>query len=73
MHPENRVELDRFDRLDHAALACGLLRSNNIPCEVSSTLLPGLTTDLVLWVNANDAKSVSRCFISFDGAARLQS
>ena len=56
MHPENRVELDRFDRLDQAELACGLLRSNNIPCEVSSTVLPGLPTDLVVWVNANDAK-----------------
>jgi len=73
VHPENRVELDRFDRLDHAALACGLLRSNNIPCEVSSTLLPGQPTDLVIWVNAKDAKSVTRCFISFDGDVRLPS
>jgi hypothetical protein len=54
--PENRVELDRFERLDQAELACGLLRSNNIPCEVSSMPLPGLPADLILWVNANDAK-----------------
>jgi hypothetical protein len=53
---ENRVELDRFERLDQAELACGLLRSNNIPCEVSSMPLPGLPADLILWVNANDAK-----------------
>jgi hypothetical protein len=53
---ENRVELDRFERPDQAELACGLLRSNNIPCEVSSMPLPGLPADLILWVNANDAK-----------------
>jgi hypothetical protein len=53
---ENRVELDRFERLDQAELACGLLRSNNIPCEVSSMVLPGLPADLILWVNASDAK-----------------
>src|SRR5579862_3873574 len=34
--PENRVELERFSRFDHAQLACGLLRSNGIPCELSS-------------------------------------
>jgi hypothetical protein len=53
---ENRVELDRFERMDQAEFACGLLRSNNIPCEVSSTALPGLPADLILWVKASDAK-----------------
>jgi hypothetical protein len=54
--PENRVEIDRFERLDQAELACGLLRSNGIPCELSSMPLPGLPVDLILWVNVADAK-----------------
>lgn len=53
---ENRVELGRFERVDQAEFACGLLRSNNIPCEVSSMALPGLPADLILWVKASDAK-----------------
>jgi hypothetical protein len=53
---ENRVELHRFERLDHAEFACGLLRSNNIPCELSSMALPGLPADLILWVKTSDAK-----------------
>lgn len=54
--PENRVELDRFERWDEAELACGLLRSNNIPCELSSMVIPGLPTDLILWVHNRDAE-----------------
>ena len=54
--PNNRVELDRFERLDQAELACGLLRSNGISCELSSMPLPGLPADIILWVNAKDAK-----------------
>jgi hypothetical protein len=55
--PDRRVELTRFDteRGDEAELACGLLRANGIPCELSSTALPGLPADLVVWVNAQDA------------------
>lgn len=53
---ENRVELDRFERLDQAELACGLLRSNGIACELSNPPLPGLPADIILWVNAADAK-----------------
>jgi hypothetical protein len=53
---ENRVELHRFERVDQAEFACGLLRSNNIPCELSSMALPGLPADLILWVKTSDAK-----------------
>ena len=53
---ENRVELHRFERVDQAEFACGLLRSNNIPCELSSMALPGLPADLILWVKNSDAK-----------------
>ena len=52
----NRVELDRFERLDQAELACGLLRSNGIACELSGMPLPGLPADIILWVHAKDAK-----------------
>lgn len=54
--PNNRIELDRFERLDEAELACGLLRSNGIACELSSMVIPGLPTDLILWVHNQDAE-----------------
>lgn len=56
--PERRVELTRFEteRGDEAELACGLLRANGIACELSSTALPGLPADLIMWVNAQDAR-----------------
>ena len=53
---ENRIELDRFDRWDEAELACGLLRSNGIACELSPMPLPGLPADIILWVHNQDAK-----------------
>ncbi|MCU1298270.1 MAG: hypothetical protein JWO91_2548 [Acidobacteriaceae bacterium] len=54
--PDNRIELDRFERLDEAELACGLLRYNGIPCELSPMPLPGLPVDLILWVHNKDAE-----------------
>lgn len=57
--PDQRLELTRFEteRGDEAELACGLLRANGIACELSSTALPGLPADLIMWVNAQDATS----------------
>jgi hypothetical protein len=52
--PNNRVELDRFERWDE--LACGLLRFNNIACELSPMPLPGLPADIILWVHNADAE-----------------
>ena len=56
--PDRRVELTRFDaeRGDEAELACGLLRANGIACEMSSTALPGLPADLIVWVNPQDVE-----------------
>lgn len=54
--PNNRVELDRFERWDEAELACGLLRANNIACELSPMPLPGLPADIILWVHNQDAE-----------------
>lgn len=54
--PANRVELDRFERADQAELACGLLRSNGIPCELSTMVIPGLPAGMILWVHTQDAK-----------------
>ena len=54
--PNNRVELDRFERWDDAELACGLLRFNSIPCELSPMPLPGLPSDIILWVHNRDAQ-----------------
>ena len=53
--PTNRIDLDRFDRLDEE-LACGFLRANGVACELSSMPLPGLPVDIILRVNADDAK-----------------
>jgi len=58
--PDNRIELDRFERWDDAELACGLLRSNNIACELSPMPLPGLPSDIILWVHKRDANSHGR-------------
>lgn len=54
--PNNRIELDRFERLDEAELACGLLRYNGIACELSPMPLPGLPADIILWVHNQDAE-----------------
>ena len=54
--PENRIELDRFERWDEAELACGLLRANGIACEQSSMVLPGLPAEVILWVHREDAE-----------------
>jgi hypothetical protein len=56
--PDRRVELTRFEteQGDEAEIACGLLRANGIACELSSTALPGLPADLIIWINPEDAK-----------------
>jgi hypothetical protein len=67
--PNNRVELDRFERWDEAALACGLLRSNDIACELSPMPLPGLPADIILWVHNRDAKLAWALLADAEGAA----
>lgn len=69
MDPDRRVELTRFDteRGDEAELACGLLRANGIPCELSSTALPGLPADLIVWVNAEDRTPASALLKNVEG------
>lgn len=56
--PDRRVELARFEteRGDEAEIACESLRANGIACEMSSSALPGLPADLVIWVNTEDAE-----------------
>jgi hypothetical protein len=54
--PNNRTELSRFQSEGEAQLACGLLRSFRVACELSPEVLPGLPSDLVLWVNNHDAE-----------------
>lgn len=52
----DRVELDRFEHLYEAELACGLLRSNGIACELSSQLIPGVPGEVILWTGTKDAQ-----------------
>ena len=56
MDANNRIEIERFERWDEAGLACGLLRSNGIPCELSGMVIPGLPADVILWVHNQDAQ-----------------
>ncbi len=53
--PEERFELDRFERQYEAEFACGLLRANGIPCEFTSELLPGLPAEIIVWMRTKDA------------------
>ena len=53
---DDRVELDRFEHPYEAELACGLLRSNGIACEVSSQLIPGVSGEVILWTRTQDAQ-----------------
>jgi len=59
--PEHRVEIAHFelDQGEQAELACGMLRANGIPCQLSNPLLPGLPNERALWVNAADAKQAA--------------
>ena len=52
----NRVEVGRFERLDQAELACGLLRANGIACELSNMVMPGLPGEIILWTDTQDAE-----------------
>src|ERR1700688_187164 len=53
--PNDRVELDQFERWDEAELPCGL-PFNKIACELSPMPLPGLPADIILWVHNADAE-----------------
>jgi hypothetical protein len=52
----DRVELDRFEHPYEAELACGLLRTNGIACEVSSEVIPGVPGEVILWTRTKDAQ-----------------
>jgi hypothetical protein len=56
--PENRVELERYDTDTgaEAEIDCGLLRANGIACELGAQTLPGLPSNMILWVNRQDAR-----------------
>jgi hypothetical protein len=55
--PENRVELERYDTDTgaEAEIDCGLLRANGIACELGGQTIPGLPSNMILWVNKQDA------------------
>lgn len=55
--PAGRVELERYDTDTgaEAEIDCGLLRANGIACELGGQTIPGLPTNMILWVNGRDA------------------
>jgi hypothetical protein len=57
--PRDRVELARYetDTGAEAEIDCGLLRANGIACELGAQTIPGLPSNMILWVNKNDAEA----------------
>lgn len=55
--PQERVELVRYDTDTgaEAEIDCGLLRANGIACELGGQTIPGLPSNMILWVNKKDA------------------
>ncbi|HWG50671.1 MAG TPA: hypothetical protein VN669_13315 [Candidatus Acidoferrales bacterium] len=55
--PEHRFELERYDTDTgaEAEIDCGLLRANGIACELGGQAIPGLPSNMILWVNKKDA------------------
>jgi uncharacterized Zn finger protein (UPF0148 family) len=55
--PEERYELERYDTDTgaEAEIDCGLLRANGIACELGGQAIPGLPSNMILWVNKKDA------------------
>jgi predicted RNA-binding Zn-ribbon protein involved in translation (DUF1610 family) len=55
--PENRFVLERYDTDTgaEAEIDCGLLRANGIACELGGQAIPGLPSNMILWVNKQDA------------------
>jgi predicted RNA-binding Zn-ribbon protein involved in translation (DUF1610 family) len=55
--PEDRFELERYDTDTgaEAEIDCGLLRANGIACELGGQAIPGLPSNMILWVNKRDA------------------
>jgi hypothetical protein len=57
--PAKRYELVRYDTDTgaEAEIDCGLLRANGIACELGGQLIPGLSSNMILWVNKEDAEA----------------
>lgn len=57
--PAGRVELERYetDTGAEAEIDCGLLRANGIACELGGQTIPGLPSNMILWVNRKDAQA----------------
>lgn len=57
--PADRVELERYDTDTgaEAEIDCGLLRANGIACELGGQTIPGLPSNMILWVNRKDAEA----------------
>ena len=55
--PEERYELERYDTDTgaEAEIDCGLLRANGIACELGGQAIPGLPSNMILWVNKKEA------------------
>lgn len=55
--PAERIELERYDTDTgaEAEIDCGLLRANGIACELGGQTIPGLPSNVILWVSRKDA------------------
>ena len=70
--PSNRKVVERYDRWDEAELACVLLRTSGIACELNPMPLPGLPADIIVWVHNRDVELAQAILADADHEASLK-
>lgn len=68
--PEQREAVRNFDEEAEAELAAGFLRAQGIAAEVGTMIIPGLPSNLSLWVYKDAADEARRLLDEADAGAR---
>lgn len=68
--PEQREAVRNFDEEAEAELAAGFLRAQGIAAEIGTMIIPGLPTNLSLWVYKESAAEARRLLDEADARAR---
>lgn len=71
--PDQREAVRNFDEQTEAEIACGFLRSQGIPAELSSEMIPGLAYNIALWVPREYLDLARRLLDEADTAAATES
>ncbi len=67
--PDQREAVRNFDEEAEAELAAGFLRAQGIAAEVGAMIIPGLHTNLSLWVYKRSAAEARRLLDEADARA----